>query len=78
MHVSPLFMISETHADAVAGAPEPAPEATVKEAATVHTDDEQEGKAEVARALPDVKEPSPEEVARHCLTHLPYNTWCRW
>ena len=28
--------------------------------------------------LPDVPEPSAEEVARHCLTHLPYKRWCRW
>ena len=36
---------------------------------------------EVAREavpIPDVPEPSPQEVARHCLTHLPFRRWCRW
>ena len=28
------------------------------------------------RALPSPKEVSAEEVARHCLTHLPYADWC--
>lgn len=28
--------------------------------------------------LPEVKIPTAEEVARHSLTHLPYQRWCRW
>ena len=39
---------------------------------------EEGGVAREPVPLPDVKEPSPQEVARHCLTHLPYRRWCRW
>ena len=39
---------------------------------------EPEVKAKVAKGLPDVYEPTPAEVARHCLTHLPYKRWCKW
>ena len=28
------------------------------------------------RPLAEVKQPSPAEVARHNLTHLPYRSWC--
>ena len=28
--------------------------------------------------LPDVPIPSPEEVRRHNITHLPYKRWCKW
>ena len=34
--------------------------------------------AREAVPLPDVPEPSAEEVAKHSLTHLPYRRWCRW
>ena len=30
----------------------------------------------VARPLPEPKEPTPAERARHMLTHLPYCSWC--
>ena len=36
------------------------------------------GVAREALAVPDVKEPSPDEAARHNLTHLPFRRWCRW
>ena len=48
----------------------------------VHGDVEAKGGSQkgapVARALPEVYEPSPEEIAKHCLTHIPYRRWCRW
>ena len=30
----------------------------------------------VGRGIPEPLEPSPADVARHKLTHLPYRTWC--
>ena len=32
----------------------------------------------VPKALPEVYEPTAEEVAKHSLTHLPYRRWCKW
>ena len=32
----------------------------------------------VPRALPEVEEPSAQEVAKHCLTHIPYIRLCMW
>ena len=32
----------------------------------------------VPRALPEVDEPSAQEVAKHCLIHIPYRRWCKW
>ena len=34
--------------------------------------------ARQAKPLPEVREPTADEVARHALTHLPYRRWCRW
>ena len=34
--------------------------------------------AVAAKGLPDVDQPTPAEVAQHCLTHLPYRRWCKW
>ena len=34
--------------------------------------------ARPAKPLPEVPEPSPDEVARHMLTHLPFRRWCKW
>ena len=31
-----------------------------------------------ARGLPEVCQPTAEEVAKHNLTHLPYKRWCKW
>ena len=28
--------------------------------------------------VPEFPEPSAIEMAKHCLTHLPYRRWCRW
>ena len=44
----------------------------------VGLEDEEADLARVPEALRDVPEPSAEEIARHCLTHLPYKRWCRW
>ena len=41
-------------------------------------DERQGGDQERARQvlpLPDVPEPSAAEIARHCLTHLPFRKW---
>ena len=51
------------------------PQADVREG-EVRGDDE--GVAREAVPLPDVPEPSPQEVARHNLTHLPFRRWCKW
>ena len=32
----------------------------------------------VVKALPEVYQPTAEELAKHCLTHLPYRRWCKW
>ena len=37
-----------------------------------------ETSAPVPKALPEVYEPSAEELARHSLTHLPYRRWCEY
>ena len=46
----------------------------MEEEAVVTTDDEDEFL--VGRCIPCPGEPSPEMVARHNLTHLPYQSWC--
>ena len=46
----------------------------VEEEVVVNTDDEDEFL--VGRCMPCPGEPSPELVARHNLTHLPYQSWC--
>ena len=38
----------------------------------------EDDRARQAIPLTEVPEPSPAEVARHNLTHLPYRRWCRW
>ena len=30
------------------------------------------------KALPEVYEPTAEEIAQHSLTHLPYKRWCKF
>ena len=37
-----------------------------------------EAKGPVVKGLPDVEEPSPEDVAKHSLTHIPYRRWCKY
>ena len=34
--------------------------------------------AQTPKGLPSPAQPTPDEVAKHWLTHLPYRSWCRW
>ena len=34
--------------------------------------------AQAPRGMPSPSRPSPDEVAKHFLTHLPYRSWCKW
>ena len=36
------------------------------------------GDAVEAKPLPEVYQPTAEEISRHCLTHLPYKRLCKW
>ena len=65
--VSPIFMLSPV---AAAGS-RSEPEGEVLEA-------QDRPAAKEAIPLPEVPEPSAEEVARHRLTHVPYKRWCRY
>ena len=44
----------------------------------VHAADSRDAQGHLPKTLPDVVGPSPQEIARHNLTHLPYRSWCRW
>ena len=44
----------------------------------VHAKDIRDAQGQLPKTLPDVVGPSPQEIARHNLTHLPYRSWCRW
>ena len=58
--------------------PRPGKRVTVDEPAAVENKGVLVGKAQLPVPLTDVKVPSPAEVARHNLTHLPYKRWCRF
>ena len=30
------------------------------------------------KGLPEVGQPTAEEIAKHSLTHLPFKRWCKW
>ena len=69
-----------------AGAEPATPSAKIKESSEVRLDDSDAGTGQVdgpalaqcPRGMPSPLIPSPDEVARHWLTHLPYRSWCKW
>ena len=58
--------------------PRPHKRITVDEHASAENKDILVSKAQMPVPLTDVKVPSPAEVARHNLTHLPYKRWCKF
>ena len=58
--------------------PNPRKRITVDEPASMENKDVLISKAQMPVPLSDVKVPSPTDVARHNLTHLPYKRWCRF
>ena len=58
--------------------PRPGKRMTVDEPAASENEDVLVKKAQLPVPLADVKVPSPAEVAKHNLTHLPYKRWCRF
>ena len=83
MPVSPVFMLSPTADLATGAAAEdhhagPEDHAHVDEDTSVPPPPAPHAQARRAKPLPDIKEPTAEEVAQHSLTHLPYRRWCRW
>ena len=70
--VSPVFMISPF----VEGGEREAPGSM--EVDDVPSPPAAHEAARPAKPLPEVREPSASEIAKHSLTHLPYRRWCRW
>ena len=71
-------MSFQRHASPVSRLAAANPSPTQTDGSALGMEENGQARAEAARPLPEVKEPTPEEVAKHCLTHLPYRRWCRW